>query len=149
MFYVLFYSVLHRLSIACSVCSVPCPLPICPILLTMHVPVMALTHLICMFELYASMHSPFSPDCGKFILSICCTWYLLFMRKYWYSFRYDCFISLVNYCRLCYCHSDGIKQWFCAFIYWVLTLQGKETKCVLKPVLFHIFHCLHLHFLFN
>ena len=46
-------------SIACSACIVPCALPICPILLTMHVLVMALTHLICMFELYASMHSPF------------------------------------------------------------------------------------------
>ena len=53
----MFYSVTFR--ILSFACSVPCALPICPILLTMHVLVIALTHLICMFELYASMHLPF------------------------------------------------------------------------------------------
>ena len=104
----MFYSIPFRiLSIACSV---PCPLPICPILLTMHVPVMALTHLICMFELYAPMHSPF---------------YLIVESSYFpYAVHDICingenidifsgmiiFISLVNHFRLCYCHSDGIRQ---------------------------------------
>ena len=149
----MFYSIPFRiLSIACSVCSVHFPLPNCPILLIMHVPVMVLAHLICIFWLCASMHSPVLPGCGKFILSICCTWYLLFMGKYWYFFKYDYFISLVNHFRLCYCHSDGTRQWVCVFICYVLTLQGKETKCVLcvlKPLLFHICYSLHVYFLFN
>ena len=46
------------------------PFPLCPILFTMHVLVMGLTQLICMFDLYTSLHSPFKPVIEKFILFI-------------------------------------------------------------------------------
>ena len=72
-----------------------------------------LKHLICMFELYASIHSPFLPDCGKFILFICCTWYFLFMGNYWYIFRWDYrkFPKYLDTQNICCNHSKLWTMW--------------------------------------